>query len=388
MKILIIHNKYGKFSGEEAVVGSQIKLLRTNGHQVITYFRSSEELETMTNAKIKAFFSAFNNQKSIQEIKNLITQEQPDIVHVHNLYPFISPAILPVIKKMGYPIVMTVHNYRLLCPGGLFFNKGAICEKCTGSVKELNCIVNNCEGSLFKSTGYALRNFWARINHYYIQNVDVFLCLNEFQKSKLVANSFSSVKCDVLSNFYNRKIEDVEYNISDRNYVAFAGRISPEKGISLLLDSAKNLPHIDFQLAGGIRNGYANELEIPNNVTFRGLLAHEELSHFYQNALFLVLSSIAYEGFPMVFPEAMAHKLPIIAPNMAGYPEVVEEGINGLLFETGNASSLANAIKKLWNNKDMSKKMGENGFKKMQKKYNAEVYYKQLENNYNKVLKK
>ena len=388
MKILLIHNKYGKFSGEEAVVESQIKLLRANGHHVITYFRSSAELEDMPNAKLKAFFSAFYNPKSISAIKALITTEKPDLVHIHNLYPLISPTILPVIKKMGIPIVMTVHNYRLLCPNGLFFNKGQICEKCTGALKELNCITNNCESSLFKSSGYAARNFWARKKDYYLNNVDLFLCLTEFQKNKLVANGFTKEKCDVLPNFYNKEIKEFDYNISDRNYVAFAGRISPEKGIPLLLEAAKKLPHIPFQLAGGMREGYMQELDIPKNVTLSGMLSSKELSNFYSSARFLVLSSIWYEGFPMVFPEAMAHKLPIVAPNMAGYPEIAEENFNGFLFEPGDANSLAKTIDKLWNNHQLSSQLAENGFNKVQKKYSSQAYYKTLENTYLQLVKK
>ena len=177
MKILMIHNKYGKHSGEEAVVEAQIKLLQDNGHEVITYFRSSEELETMPYAKVKAFFLGVRNNRSVRDIKEIITNKKPDIVHIHNLYPLISPAILPVIKSLGVPIAMTIHNYRLLCPNGLFFTKGKICEKCTGATKELNCVINNCEGSIFKSTGYALRSFWARFTGEYKDYVDSFLCL-------------------------------------------------------------------------------------------------------------------------------------------------------------------------------------------------------------------
>ncbi|MDO7138861.1 glycosyltransferase family 4 protein [Algibacter lectus] len=386
MKILIIHNKYGKFSGEEAVVEAQIALLQENGHEVITYFRSSEELEDMTNAKLKAFVSAFNNPTSNKAIKNILLKEKPDVVHIHNLYPLISPAILPMIKKMGFPIAMTVHNYRLLCPSGLFFSNGKICEKCTGSSKELNCITNNCEGSLFKSTGYALRNMWSRLKNYYTSNVDVFLCLTEFQKHKLVANSFSNEKCEVLPNFYNKTIKNIDYNIKDRNYVAFAGRISPEKGIPLLLAAAKKLPHIPFKLAGGMRDGYEQELDIPENVEFKGMMPSSELSHFYTNARFLILSSIWYEGFPMVFPEAMAHKLPIIAPKMAGYPEIAEENFNGLLFEPGNADALATVIETLWNNNELATKLAENGFEKVKLKYSSHAYYNILTNNYKNII--
>lgn len=386
MKILFIHNKYRKFSGEEAVVESQIQLLRRNGHQIITYFRSSEELEEMSNGKIKAFFWAFYNPISVKEIKNVIGVEKPDIVHIHNLYPLISPAILPVIKNMGIPIVMTVHNYRLLCPNGLFFSNGEICEKCTGVGKELNCIINNCEGSLFKSTGYALRNFWARTKKYYLDNIDTFLCLSEFQKSRLVVNGFPVEKCEVLSNFYNKEIKELDYDTTNRKHVAFVGRISPEKGIHLLLQAARKLPYIPFQLAGGMRNGYADKLNIPKNVTLRGMLTSEELSNFYKNAYCLVLPSICYEGFPMVFPEAMAHKLPIVAPNMAGYPEIVEENKNGLLFEPLNVKSLVETIDKLWNNNELSKRLGQNNFEKVKKKYSAQVYSTLLEQVYNHIL--
>jgi len=387
MKILLIHNKYGQFSGEEAVVAAQIKLLQENGHQVLTYFRSSEELETMSNAKLKAFFSAFYNPTSNKDIKKILDQEQPDLVHIHNLYPLISPAILPVIKKMGIPIVMTVHNYRLLCPNGLFFNQGEICEKCTGASKELNCITNNCESSLFKSTGYALRNLWARTQKQYLENVTVFLCLTAFQKNKLATNGFPIHKLEVLPNFYNKAIKQLNVELVTRNYVAFAGRISPEKGIPDLLKAAKNLPHITFKLAGGVREGYLEELDIPENVTLLGMLAKDELNVFYKNARIYLHTSVCYEGFPMVFPEAMAHQLPIIAPNMAGYPEVVEENKNGLLFKSGDIASLTNAIQKLWDDPKRCENFGKNGFEKVKKQYSVTAYYQKLISIYQTVTK-
>ena len=386
MKILIIHNKYGKYSGEEAVVDAQIDLLRANGHQVITYFRSSEELETMPNGKIKAFFTAFYNAKVINEIKKRIAKEKPNLVHVHNLYPIISPAILPEIKKLGIPIVMTIHNYRLLCPNGLFFTNGSVCEKCTGFGKELNCITNNCEGSVFKSTGYALRNLWARTSKYYLNNIDAYLCLTEFQKNKLVDNNFDANKCFVIPNMYSKNIKDVEYHIKDRNYIAFAGRISPEKGIPLLLEAAKKLSHINFQLAGKMRKGYEKALELPNNVTLRGMLNAEEMETFYINARLYLHTSICYEGFPMVFPEAMAYKLPIIAPKMAGYPEIAENNFNGLLFKPNNAEDLVKMIMSVWQDEEKLKRLGLNGFNKMKEQYNSDAYFHLLHSCYTNLI--
>lgn len=386
MKILMIHNKYGKYSGEEAVVDAQVSLLKSKGHQVVTYFRSSEELEHMPNGKVKAFFMAFYNSKVIDEVKQIINNENPDLVHIHNLYPIISPAILPEIKKMGIPIAMTVHNYRLLCPNGLFFTNGNVCEKCTGFGKELNCITSNCEGSVFKSSGYALRGMWARTKKYYLNHVDAYLCLTDFQKNKLITNGFQADKCVVIPNMYNKAVKDLDYNIKERNYVAFAGRISPEKGIPVLLDAARHLPEISFQIAGHMREGYEKKLNIPENVILKGMLTADEMKTFYTKARLYLHTSICYEGFPMVFPEAMAHKLPIIAPRMAGYPEIAEDGFNGLLFEPQDSLDLSRVITNVWNNEDQLKQLGLNGFQKMNDKYSSGSYYKSLQTAYNQML--
>lgn len=383
----MIHNKYGKHSGEEAVVDAQIKLLEENGHNVVTYFRSSEELEIMPFAKARAFVLGLRNGKAINEIKEIITKEKPDIAHVHNLYPLISPAVIPVIKSFGVPVAMTVHNYRLLCPNGLFFTKGSVCEKCTGPKKELNSIINNCEGSVMKSTGYALRNFWARITKKYENYVDRYLCLNDFQAEKLIKNGFEAHKFEIIPNFYNKQFEDKNYDLSKRNYIAFAGRISPEKGLPILIEAAKKLPNITFQLAGLMRPSYKDELpEIPKNVILRGRLNKDEMKIFYENAKLLIHTSICYEGFPMVFPEAMAYKLPIIAPNLAGYPEIVEHNYNGLLFEPENSNNLAQKIVSIFNDEKELKRLGNNGFKKVKQKYSKEFYYDLLKEAYQNMI--
>jgi len=136
LKILLIHNSYGKYSGEEAVVDAQMALLKEHGHEVNLYSRSSAELDKGKWKKIIAFFTGLYNPVSVRQIKHILKSFLPDVVHIHNLYPLVSPSVLPVIRKKGVPVVMTAHNYRLVCPNGLFYSKGEICEKCTGSYRE------------------------------------------------------------------------------------------------------------------------------------------------------------------------------------------------------------------------------------------------------------
>jgi len=183
--VCVVHNEYGIFSGEEAVVENQAKLLRDNGHEVIRFFRSSAEISEMQLGKLRAFFSGIYSLSSKRALRKFLTEYKPDVVHVHNVFPLISPSVLSECRKAGVPVVMTVHNYRLVCPNGLLMFDGQICEKCCSS-REYQCLLNNCEASFFKSLGYFLRNYIARKLKLFKNNVTIYACLTEFQKQRLI----------------------------------------------------------------------------------------------------------------------------------------------------------------------------------------------------------
>ena len=198
MKICIVHNAYGKFSGEEAVVRDHMALFRAMGCEVIEFRRSSEELCGLYG-DIKGFVCGIWNPCSVWRFGKFLDAEKPDIVHIHNLYPLVNPAILPQAKKRGIPVVMIVHNFRLFCPSGLFAVDNAICEECAQKASVRYCLRKNCLDSHFKTLGYVLRH-WKTV-HYYQENVDRFLCLTDFQKRKLVQYGVPESKCRVLPNF-------------------------------------------------------------------------------------------------------------------------------------------------------------------------------------------
>ncbi|MCK4981824.1 MAG: glycosyltransferase family 4 protein, partial [Victivallaceae bacterium] len=342
MKIAIVHNEYGKFSGEEAVVRDQIELLKSQGHEVVTFIRSSVEISNMFFGKIQAFLCGIYNPFAVRAFREFLKQKQPDIIHIHNLFPLISPAILPECKKAGIPVVMTVHNYRLICPNGLFMNSGGICEKCSGG-KEWNCVKYNCENSRLKSFGYALRNRFARFKRYYLDNVDIFAVLTEFQRQKLIKNNFPEKKIIVLANM-NVDIDKVKKSINQGDYVAYAGRLSKEKGIDLIIAAAAKLPRIKFKLAGSGAEQFRDNA--PANLEFCGYLSGDELDDFYSNCRFAVMASTWYEGFPITLLDAMACGKTVIVPDIGGLPEI--EG--GITFPPGNISVFTEKIKELWDN--------------------------------------
>lgn len=385
MKILVVHNKYGRLSGEEVVVQNIQKLLMEKGHDVINYFRESAELESLVFGSFRAFISGIYNYQSIRDLKDLLKVENPDIVHIHNVYPIISPAILPALKKAGIPVVMTVHNYRLICPNGLFLKDGKVCEKCSGG-KEYNCIINNCEKNVFKSLGYAIRNYVARKKKYYSENVSFFACLTEFQKSKILSEGYPEEKLRVISNISDSDDEAIENTGDMGKQVGFIGRISHEKGIDTLIDASKILKKIPFRAAGSIdRMPEALNL-IDENFGFSGHLDKKSLFNFTQKCRIIVLPTLCYEGFPTVIVEAMLHGKPVICSRIGGLPEIVDEGVTGLLFEPGNSMELAEKIQYLWEHPEICEEMGKSGRARAMTLYSSSRYYASIVKMYHEAI--
>tara|TARA_B100001250_G_C19799668_1_gene790420 strand:- start:1104 stop:2279 length:1176 start_codon:yes stop_codon:yes gene_type:complete len=382
MRILIIHNRYGKFSGEESVLESEKLLLEKNGNDIQLYTRSSSEISGVWS-KVNAFFSGFYNYKSILDIKKILLEFKPEIVHVHNLYPLISPSILNVISKYKIPIVMTVHNYRLICPNGLLFTNGKICVRCENG-KEWNCVLKNCEGSIAKSTGYALRNIYSRKREFYSSNISKFICLTKFQKQKLINNGFQKEKLKVLPNYLDSKINTDTPKVSN-SYIAFSGRINRQKGFDLIIQ-AMNLiklesnfsDNLSLLAAGQIDMTFINQYKVPQNIELLGALSKDKMEDFYLNAQFIIFASQSYEGAPIVFLEAMKYELPIIAPRLGAYPEIIEDGFNGLLFNPGDYTDLSKKIKTLSSDKRLCKQLGERGNQKLKEKYSPDIHYTHL----------
>ena len=376
MKLLLIHNNYGAYSGEEAVVDRQILLFKEMGYEVEVYRKTTEGKRGTLTGNIKGLLSGFYSSEAVKDIKYIMKYKKPDIVIVHNLYPYISPAILKQIKRANVTIVMTVHNFRLMCPTGLFMRNSQACELCLGG-REWNCIKYNCENSSLKSLGYAGRNWYARITKAYSNNVDIYACITQFQIEKLTQAGFDAGKMYYIPNF-SEKITKPSYTLGD--YVAISGRLSKEKGIDLALQVAAKTPDIKYVFAGSPREEEPITTPLPNNCTFLGHISKEALSGFYQNARFLLNMSRCYEGFPMTILEAASHGKPSIGPGHAGFLEIIDNNVTGLHFKPGNTEDLQQKIRELWDNPDSCMEMGRNAFAKLQSTYTADVVKKRWEN--------
>lgn len=384
MKILIVHNNYGRYSGEEAVVDKMARMLCEHGHEVCFYRLTTEGSRETVLGKIRGFLYGVYSPSGIKGLYKALEQEKPDLVNVHNLYPFISPAALFECKKAGIPVVMTVHNFRLICPTGLFMHNGKPCEKCLQKGSEWSCIRYNCEHSCLRSVGYTLRNVYARWTGAYRKNVDIFACITGFQKKKLIEAGFDKNKIVVIPNSIDVPL--IECEIVRGDYVAYIGRLSYEKGYDQLVEVAHRHPEIQFCFAGAKRED--SNVTFPDNVHLMGYLKGEDLNLFIKQARFVVIPSRCYEGFPMSILEAARFHKCAIAPDHGGFTEIIgkEDKAIGYLFEPNNVCDLEKQIAVLWSNPDQASDLGKKAFEKLRQEYSSEVVYEKWSNLFTKLF--
>lgn len=375
MKIAIVHNDYAKFSGEEAVIRDHEVILRNHENSVVFFRRSSAELHGLSGAAKGFFLGPYNPFIRKIFLKFLVT-ENPDIVHIHNLYPLITPSILGCVAELKIPLVMTVHNYRLFCPCGLFFQNGTICEECANTQSAWPCLRHNCLNSRFKTLGYAVRFAWERQRQYYQQYVDRFLCLTEFQRHKLIEYGINAERCRVVPNFIGeewwRRARDV--SPSNGKYVAYMGRLGKEKGIEIILEAARKLPDIPFRLAGAGAECWRSSA--PSNVEFTGYLTGKAQFEFMHHARLNIMASCWYECFPTTLLQSMALGIPCLVPRLGGMPEIIRGA--GIAYAPGN---LAEVIEQLWNNEPLRQTYVVGAQKRIED-FSPEVGWKHLRESY------
>lgn len=374
MHILILHNEYAAVSGEEHALRAIERLLRENGCAVSWFLKSSAIINNHGD-KAKAFFAGIHTRGSVKELRSLLQRQTFNIAFVQNLYPFLSPSILPVLKEFNLPIIMRCPNYRLFCPNGLCLSKGEICERCFGG-KEHWCVIRNCEENFFKSLGYAARNAAARISRRILSNVDAFIVLSEFQKQKFISEGIPEKRIAILPNIAPVVDSSKGYELGDM--VSFVGRVSVEKGIGTFLDAARELPDVPFAVAGAYDQMPELPKNSPPNVKWLGFLEGDALNDLYLKSRVLVFPSSWYEGFPNVITRAMILQKPVIASRLGGVPEIVEDGQTGLLFEPGNTKDLVRQISRLYKNPDVCRSLGAAGRIKAEREYSSVAVYRKL----------
>ncbi len=375
MKICLVHNSYGRRSGEEVAVDGLRDSLARHGHTVVPFFKSNAELYEHPATRVEAFFSGIYSAAARREFAALLDAQSPDLVHVNNLFPLISPSILEETRRRGIPAVMTLHNFRLLCPTGLLFSHGEVCHRCIGG-REWWCAVRNCTEEWPRSIGYALRSAAARVRGSFTDGIDRYIAPSEFVKSMLVLHGYPAERIDVIRYLVNLPAAPSENG--EGEYVAYVGRISPEKGVDTIVEAARACPQIPFRFAGHHLRMPELPERAPSNCEFVGELPADQVGDFIARARMTVFASRWYETTGLAMIEAMASGKAVICANIGCLPEFVEDGVSGLLFEPGDARELAAKVRYLWERPELCRRLGAAGREKVLAKFSSEANYAHL----------
>lgn len=360
MKILMVNKFLYPRGGCETYMLKLSEELKRQGHE-IEFFGMYDEKNTVGNSEnlyttnmdfhstgIARFFYPFKiiySFEAFKKIGKVLDSFKPDIVHMNNINFQLTPSIIYAIKKRNIPLVQTVHDYQMICPNHLLYSleEAKPCERCINGSK-FNCFKYSCiHSSKVKSLiGTIEAKLYSLLKTY--KKVDLFVCPSKFLAEKLLsADSLYKGKTFMVHNFIEKKPMP-EKTESIAPYVAFASRLSVEKGVDILSEAAKLLPDISFIVAG---NGPDDEClkNIPN-ITMKGFLTGDELTSLIANAKVMILPSVWYENCPLNILETHSFGVPVITMNSGGMAELVEDGKTGLLVNEPTPEAVAQAIKK------------------------------------------
>jgi glycosyltransferase involved in cell wall biosynthesis len=409
MKILLINKFFYRRGGAEVVFFQTADLLRRTGHSVVEFSMKHRENEDSPYADLfvdsvdfpmlrgigpmaREAVRAVYSRQAYRNLTELVRRERPDLAHLHNYYFHLTPSILYALRDAGVPVVHTLHDYHLACPNHGFYDyrRNAICEDCPQCGFH-RVLVNRCmkvglarslvayiEAALYNALGT-----YRRLVHHYIAP-------SEFLRSKLSPRPIPPGKISVLPN----TVEDwggLGPAPSDGAFF-YAGRLSQEKGLDLVVEVARRLPQTHWRLAGAgpLEDELRRSIEAQGlaNVTLLGHIEGDALREEYRRAAVVVLPSRCYENCPLTVLEAMSAGRPAIGARIGGIAELVREGKTGWLFEAGSADDFERVVREALASPSVLARFGETACEVFLKQYAPPIHLERLLAIYETLIRK
>lgn len=378
LKIIFAHNAYQHRGGEDSVVEAEVDMLRSHGHVVETYFRSNVDVGNISSPTLVR--DTLWSPRTTNDLKKLILNFKPDIIHAHNTFPLISPSLYWAAERAGVPVVQTLHNFRTMCLNAMFLYHGQVCEDCLGHLPWRGIVRKCYRGSGAVSAVLASMLTLHRGLGTYHNKVARYIALNDFCRRKFIEGGLPEERIAVKPNFVDFPAPEL---VSRQGFL-FVGRLSMEKGMTTLADAMAVLPKAQLRVVGA--GPEANLLDSVAGVNKLGNQPGEVVRHEMMRAAALVVPSIWYENFPRTIVEAFACGLPVIASRIGALKDIVRDGETGLLFEPRNASDLADKMSWAQANPRRMNEMGCKARLQYESEFSAEVNYQRLMNIYAGVL--
>lgn len=385
MRILFIHNTYQLRGGEDVALESEISLLLGNGHEVEVLVFNNQDISGVW-AKVSLGIKAVYNKASATVLKQKIEAFSPDVIHIHNLFFIASPSILYMANKKKIPVVLTMHNYRLVCANAMLLRNNTVCELCLSKTLPFEAIKYKCYRNSSAETALVVGiTGLYKLNHAWRNKVDTYIALTEFSKNKILNSStgINPEQIKVVPNF----VHDMGYAAFPReNFFLFVGRLSKEKGLHIAIEAFKNLPHQQLLVVGdGPEKDYLQQQAAGSpNIFFAGGMKKSEVIDTMKRCKALIFPSIWYEGLPFTIIEAFSTGTPVIASRLGSMTEIITDAFNGNLFEAGNPTQLQTTITRFIEN--AKEPIYKNARKTYEEKYHPDMHYNALMEIYHSIL--
>ena len=375
MKILQANKFFFANGGSETVMFQERDYLLANGHEVVDFAMQDErnfasdyanyfvENKSYKNqsanklSKIADVISFVHSSEAVKNISRLISDTKPDIVHCHNIYHQLTPSIIGAAKKLGVPVVLTLHDYKPVCPTYNRLQQGKPCSKCLdGDFTQV--LRNRCADGSFGKSAVLFAEATVQRSMANYEKVDAYIAPSQFMQKSIVHRVLENR----IKQLYNGiDVNAISVSSVDEGYVLYMGRLVPEKGVETLLkahaNTAKSWP---LKVAGTGPLLDVLKAQYKPSI-FVGHLAGDALKSMIEKAAVVVVPSEWYENCPMSVLEAMAYGKPVIGSRMGGIPELVEDGKTGLLYTAGNVNELAAVLDKLITSSTLRQQMGTAG---------------------------
>ncbi|KUF16869.1 glycosyltransferase [Streptomyces silvensis] len=392
MHVLVVHNRYSSTqpSGENRVVDEEVALLRAAGHRVDVFERRSDDIAARSlPGKAAVPLLVPWNPKVRTELAAHLRAERPDVVHIHNVFPLLSPAVVAACADAGVPAVATLHNYTQVCPPGTLHRDGRQCTECVGSRTALPAVRHGCyRNSRLATVPLALsmavnrRRWWS--------GVERFFCISGAQRDILVRSGMPAERLAVKHNFVP---DPGARRVGDGEHLLFLGRLAETKGIPLLmaawdLIAADGGIGVPLVLAGAgpleaqVRAWAANR----DDVRFVGLYDPVQSRDAVARSVAVVAPSMAKETFGLVVAEAMAAAVPAVAAAHGAFVELVDDGVTGLLHRPEDAASLASCLRRIVADPVRNRELGQAARLRYEKGFSPAVGLERLTDGYRTAI--
>lgn len=381
MTVLVAHNRYRIRGGEDSVFEAECRMLESAGHRVVRYEKTNCGIPDR-GGRLGLACRTVWNPRTYREIREIVRREKPDVVHCHNTFPLISPSIYHAAAREGVPVVQTLHNYRLACLTGYLFRDGKVCEKCLGRTPWCGLRRRCYRGSLGGSLALFAMLVVHRLLGTWRRKVTRYVVLTDFARGKFAEAGFPAGKIVVKPNAIApvggdsaKPPETASPEIRKSGNpeplrIVYVGRLSPEKGVDVLVRALALLQTPDrgpapvCEIVGdgperAALDGLVAELGLSDRVRFTGALPRDEAMAVLSSASLLVFPSLWYETFGLTVLEAASRGVPAVVSGIGGQSSLVVDGVTGRHVPPGDPAALAAVLRELLADPAALRRMGE-----------------------------